>query len=46
MTCRQLYLTARQRLTQAGIDSPGGDAALLAQHFLGLDRTGLAIHGE
>ncbi|MGI6255730.1 MAG: peptide chain release factor N(5)-glutamine methyltransferase [Acutalibacter sp.] len=46
MTGRQLYLTARRRLTQAGIDSPGGDAALLAQRFLGLDRTGLAVHGE
>lgn len=46
MTCRQLYLAARRRLAQAGIDSPGGDAALLAQRFLGMDRAGLAIHGE
>ncbi len=46
MTCRQLYLAARQQLAQAGIDSPGSDAALLAQRFLGLDRTGLAFHGE
>ena len=46
MTCRQLYLEARRRLSQAGIDSPGVDAALLSQRFLGLDRPGLALHGE
>ena len=46
MTCRQLYLEARRRLSQAGIDSPGMDAALLSQRFLGLDRPGLALHGE
>ena len=46
MTCRQLYLEARRRLSQAGIDSPGVDAVLLSQRFLGLDRPGLALHGE
>ena len=46
VTCRQLYLEARRRLSQAGIDSPGVDAALLSQRFLGLDRPGLALHGE
>ena len=46
MTCRQLYLEARRRLSQAGIDSPGVDAALLSHRFLGLDRPGLALHGE
>lgn len=46
MTCRELYLQARQRLQQAGVDSPGVDAALLAERFLGLDRRGLALHGE
>lgn len=46
MTCRELYLLARRRLQQAGVDSPGVDAALLAERFLGLDRRGLALHGE
>ena len=46
MTCRQLYLEARRRLSQAGIDSPGVDAVLLSHRFLGLDRPGLALHGE
>ena len=46
MTCRELYLLARRRLGGAGVDSPGADAAALAQRFLGLDRTGLALHGE
>ena len=46
MTGRQLYLLARRRFTQEGLDAPGNDAALLAQRFLGLDRTGLAVHGE
>ena len=38
MTYRALYILARQRLTAAGVDSPGYDAALLAERFLGLDR--------
>ena len=46
MTCRELYLLARRRLGGAGVDSPGTDAAALAQRFLGLDRAGLALHGE
>lgn len=46
MTCRELYLLARRRLQQAGVDSPGVDAALLTEKFLGLDRRGLALHGE
>ena len=46
MTYRVLYLLARQRLQQAGVDSPGVDAALLAEKFLGLDRRGLTLHGE
>lgn len=46
MTHRELYLLARQRLQRAGVDSPGVDAALLAERFLGLDRRGLALHGE
>ena len=46
MTCRELYLLARRRLGGAGVDSPGADAAALAQRFLGLDRAGLALHGE
>lgn len=46
MTCRQLYLDARRRLQQAGVETAPGDAALLAEKFLGLDRAGLALHGE
>ena len=46
MTCRQLYLDARRRLQQAGVEAAPGDAALLAEKFLGLDRAGLALHGE
>ena len=46
MTVRQLYLAARKQLSQAGVDSPGVDAWLLAEKYFGLDRTGLALHGE
>lgn len=46
MTHRQLYLQAKQALAQAGIDSPGSDAMALLSHFFGLDRPGLALHGE
>ena len=46
MTYRELYLTARRLLDNAGIDSPGSDAAVLLEHFFGLSRPGLAIHGE
>lgn len=46
MTVRQLYLAARKQLSQAGVDSPGVDAGLLAEKYFGLDRTGLALHGE
>ena len=46
MTYRALYILARQRLAAAGVDSPGYDAALLAERFLGLDRPALAVHGE
>ena len=46
MTHRQLYLQAKQALAQAGVDSPGSDAMALLSHFFGLDRPGLALHGE
>lgn len=46
MTARELYLGARARLTAAGVDSPGFDAAALMGRFLGLDRSGLALHGD
>lgn len=46
MTYRQLYLTARRRFQEAGIDSPGTDAALLLEHRFGLSRPGLALRGE
>lgn len=46
MTCRELYLWARAAFREAGIDDPGRDAVLLTEHFLGLDRQGLALHGD
>lgn len=46
MTGRALYLKALRELKGAGIDSPSQDALLLSQKFLGLDRRGLALHGE
>lgn len=46
MTCRELYSLCRKTLSSAGIDSPGNEAVLLAEHFLGLDRPGLAVHGD
>lgn len=46
MTCRELYIWAKRRLSGAGVDSPGFDAALLAERFLGLDRPALAVRGD
>lgn len=46
MTYRALYILARRQLEAAGVDSPGYDAALLAERFLGLDRPALAVQGE
>lgn len=45
MTGRELYIQAKAYLTEAGIDTPGFDASMLAERFLGLDRPGLAVHG-
>lgn len=45
MNCRELYLQARRRIQEAGVESPGPDALALAERFLGLDRAGLAVHG-
>ena len=46
MTYRELYLQGKKSLALAEIDSPGFDAAALAERFLGLDRPGLAVRGE
>ena len=46
MTCRELYLAARKLLTENGVEDPGTDSLLLAEKFLGIDRPGLALHGE
>ncbi len=46
MNYRNLYLAARRRLAAAGIDSASQDSLALLQHFFGLDRTGLALHGK
>lgn len=45
MTYRELYLWARQTLASATEDD-GHEAALLVEHFFGLSRTGLALHGQ
>lgn len=45
MTYRELYLRARRRLQEAGVDSPGPDAMALAERFLDVDRAKLAVHG-
>lgn len=46
MTYRALYLWARNVLQAAGLDAPNRDAALLIEHFFGLDRTRLVLQGE
>lgn len=46
LTARQLYIQAKAQLTAAGIDTPGFDASVLEEHFLGLDRPALALHGD
>ena len=46
MTYRALYLHAKRTLQGAGVDSPGFDAAALADFFFGLDRPGLSLRGE
>lgn len=46
MTARELYMQAKVRLAEAGVDTPGFDAAVLAERFLGLDRPALAVHGD
>ncbi len=46
MTYRVLYLLAKNRLTEAGVDFPSQDAISLLSWCFGLDRPGLAVHGE
>ncbi len=46
MRYRELYREAAERLKAAGVDSPGPDALVLLEHFFGLNRAGLALHGE
>lgn len=46
MTHRELYIMAKARLAEAGVDSPGFDAAALAEHFLDLSRPALALRGD
>lgn len=46
MTYRELYLKARRELAAGGVDSPGQDSLALLGAFFGLDRPGLALHGE
>lgn len=46
MTFSQVYLNGKERLTQAGIESPAFDAICLFESSFGLNRQALAIHGE
>lgn len=46
MTYRELYLTSKNRLTAAGVDSPADDTMLLLQHVFGINRQQLSLHGE
>lgn len=46
MTARELYIEAKAQLAQAGVDTPGFDASVLMESFLGLDRPSLAVHGD
>ena len=46
MTFSQVYLNGKERLTQAGIESPAFDAICLFEASFGLNRQALAIHGE
>lgn len=46
MTGREGYLLLRRALAAAGIEDPGAEARLLCERFLGLDRAGLALHGD
>ncbi len=46
MTYRELYLRARGVFSDRGIDSPGEDSQALIKAFFGLDRSGLALHGQ
>lgn len=46
MTYRELYLQAKKELTAGSVDAPGFDALALTEHFLGLDRAGLALRGD
>jgi release factor glutamine methyltransferase len=45
-TLRDVLVDAEQRLTAAGVPSPGHDAAELAAHVLGTTRTRLLLHDE
>ncbi|NOX80536.1 MAG: peptide chain release factor N(5)-glutamine methyltransferase [Deltaproteobacteria bacterium] len=46
MRFTQLYQKAVRRLSQAGIDEAGNDAALLLEWCFGLTRSQLFLHGE
>lgn len=46
MTYRELYLQTKHRLCSAGVDSFAEDSMALLEHFFGIDRTGLALHGD
>lgn len=46
MNYRALYLLAKKKLTEAGVDSPAQDAVSLLEWCFGLDRPKLALHGN
>lgn len=46
MTLLELYQEARLRLRHAGAEDPGGEAALLLEHYCGCRREVLLTHGN
>lgn len=46
VTVEELYKTAKQRLQEAGIDSPAFDALCIIEKVFGFDRTALIARGD
>lgn len=46
MTLTQLYRETGNRLAESGISDAAQEAAVLMEHFLGVSRAGLILHGE
>lgn len=46
MKYRELYTEIKNRLAAAEVESPAEDSLALLEHFCGVNRTGLALHGD